>query len=739
MKPPSSPNIRSKMLFFVAGILAALLSLDILLFKSLHHVAVTADEITTDIIPVAESFYRSRLALQRGLRALNEAVVEVNKPEEVDHIRTYESQLRTTMIDFDMFTRAIAWGTESDAFQTASGGLTHAEWHRQQPRSRLTVVKKAPSDIQQLASQADLSYIDFSANALKAIKSHKKALRLELEGQMESAGIERRQMEFYRQNAKKSFESIEEIFRHMDEASDRHVAETIARVHQSQDAIFLWAEILLVLFVILIIGFCLVFAELVIIRPVRDLAEGARKIGEGDLATRIKVVSHDEIGQLADTVNRMAEGLQNSTVSRKYLESILESANDAFISIDEKGSIISWNRQAEKTFGWPRSEVTGRLLAEVIIPQQYREAHIRGMKRFLETKEGPALGKTLELAALRQDASEFPVELTIWPIQTKQGYQFNAFLRDITERKRAQEQLHKAYIEVAERERSLRQTYSDLQAAHEAIKQAQARLTQSERMASIGQLAAGIAHEINNPVGFIGHNLEMLKTYTENYSKATQLAESLKKEIESGNMEKAKALAEEFNKFTQEIDLGYINKDVVSLLKHSLDGIERIKKIVADLKIFARTDMSDTFESVKIEEVIDSVLGIVHNEMKYKAEVIKDYGDTPLVKGNPPRLGQVFMNLLINAAQAMEQRGTVTIKTYRGNGYLCVDVTDTGKGILPENIKKIFEPFFTTKPVGQGTGLGLSVSNEIVLKHGGKIEVRSQEGKGTTFTVMLPV
>ncbi len=361
------------------------------------------------------------------------------------------------------------------------------------------------------------------------------------------------------------------------------------------------------------------------------------------------------------------------------------------------------------------------------------------MKRFLETKKGPILGKTQELTALRHDASEFPVELTVWSIQTKQGYQFNAFLRDITERKEAQERLRKAYAELAEREKSLRHTFSDLKTSHEALKQAQARLTQSERLASVGQLAAGIAHEINNPVGFIGNNLEILQVYVENYSKVAQLADSLKKEIENGNTEKAKALIEDFNKFTQEIDLEYMNKDMEPLFKHSLDGIERVRKIVADMKMFAREGMAETVELLKIEEVIDNVLNIVHNELKYKAEVIKDYGDTPLVKGNPSRLGQVFMNLLVNAAQAMEQRGTISVKTCQRDGQLCVDITDTGKGIPPENIKKIFEPFFTTKPVGQGTGLGLSVSYEIVQKDGGKIEVISQVGKGTTFTVMLPV
>ena len=158
-----------------------------------------------------------------------------------------------------------------------------------------------------------------------------------------------------------------------------------------------------------------------------------------------------------------------------------------------------------------------------------------------------------------------------------------------------------------------------------------------------------------------------------------------------------------------------------------------------DLRTFSREDNTESRELVKIDEIMDSILSIVQNELKYKAELTKEYGDTPLVRGNAQRLGQVFINLLVNAAQAMENRGKITIKTYRQDNYVCVEVIDTGKGIPEEDLKKIFEPFFTTKPVGQGTGLGLSVSYEIVKKHGGEIKVRSKVGEGTTFTVMLPL
>jgi len=173
-------------------------------------------------------------------------------------------------------------------------------------------------------------------------------------------------------------------------------------------------------------------------------------------------------------------------------------------------------------------------------------------------------------------------------------------------------------------------------------------------------------------------------------------------------------------------------------LQHSRKGIERIQKIVMDLRTFAREDKNE-MEHVKIEEVIEGILTIVYSEIKYKAKLEKDYGDTPLIECSPQRLGQVFINLIVNALQAMEGTGTIAIKTYKQGEFVYVDVRDTGKGIPQENLSKIFDPFFTTKPVGQGTGLGLSVSYEIIKKHNGDMTVRSNPGEGTTFTIMLPI
>lgn len=505
--------------------------------------------------------------------------------------------------------------------------------------------------------------------------------------------------------------------------------------------------------IILLSGGILFVVHRLIVTPTTLLTQTIRDISLGDLTKQVAIVSNDEIGQLAVAFNDMTQKLREShenleekikqrtselRESQEHSRLIIETANDAFVSIDSKGLIIDWNSRAESMFGWPRSEVIGKSLAETIIPPQYREAHKKGLKHFMATGEGPVLGKTVELTALHHSAKEFPVEITIWPIQIIGNYQFNAFLRDISKRKEIENELKRSYQELAEREKGLRQTLADLQKAHEELKQAQAQLLHSEKLASIGQLAAGVAHEINNPVGFINNNMEVLGQYIADYGKVLRMVENLKAAIEQENLEKAKSIVQEMARFEEEINLDYIINDIDNLLQHNQRGLERIQKIVLDLCTFARED-KDTMELVKIEEVIDSILSIVQSELKYKAELKKNYVDTPLVKGNAQRLGQVFVNLLVNAVQAIEEKGMIEIKTYQEGRYVYVDVIDTGKGISPENLRKIFDPFFTSKPVGQGTGLGLSVSYEIVKKHGGEIKVQSEVGKGTTFTVMLPI
>ena len=266
------------------------------------------------------------------------------------------------------------------------------------------------------------------------------------------------------------------------------------------------------------------------------------------------------------------------------------------------------------------------------------------------------------------------------------------------------------------------------------LQEAQTHLIQSEKMASIGQLAAGVAHEINNPLGYIYSNLNNLKQYLQNLLKAADLAEKLTRELPADH---ADVVA--FNQFKQAVDLEFLKEDAVDLVEESLEGASRARKIVQDLRDFSRIDKQER-ALFDLEAGMDATLNIVNNELKYKAEIIKEYAGLKPFECVGAQLNQVFMNLLVNAAQAIEEFGKIIIRTgYQDSDWLWVEVEDTGQGMNETTKAKIFDPFFTTKPVGQGTGLGLSLSYKIIKDHQGRIEVDSEPGKGTRLRIYFPV
>ena len=262
------------------------------------------------------------------------------------------------------------------------------------------------------------------------------------------------------------------------------------------------------------------------------------------------------------------------------------------------------------------------------------------------------------------------------------------------------------------------------------LQQTQARLLQSEKMAAVGQLAAGVAHEINNPIGFVSSNLGSLTGYVEHM--LTLLAA-----YEKTRVLMPAAMRAGIESLPAHAELDYIREDAPQLLRDCKEGLARVKRIVNDLRDFARVDTAD-WASADIHAVLDSALQVVANEIKYKADVVKEFANLPPVVCNAAQLGQVFVNLLVNAAQAMEGRGTITLRTGAAPESVWIDISDTGTGMPPEIQKRIFEPFYTTKPVGKGTGLGLSISWDIVKRHGGNLEVQSSPGQGTRFRITLP-
>ncbi len=288
-------------------------------------------------------------------------------------------------------------------------------------------------------------------------------------------------------------------------------------------------------------------------------------------------------------------------------------------------------------------------------------------------------------------------------------------------------------IEVRERvESTLTQRNADLEMANQQLAGAQSQLLQSEKMASVGQLAAGVAHEINNPISFVHANLFSLKRYIDELLAVVHAYDHW------AAAPADRLRAEQLATVKERVRLGYLRKDVLELLDESVEGIERVKKIVQDLKDFSHVGEAE-WQDIDIHHCLESTLNVLSHELRPKADVLKEYGEVPRIRCLPFQINQVLLNLLMNAAHAFEQRGTITIATGHDAGMVWMRIADTGCGIDPAHVKRIFDPFFTTRPVGAGTGLGLSASYGIVQQHGGTIDVASEVGVGTTMTVHLPV
>ncbi len=473
------------------------------------------------------------------------------------------------------------------------------------------------------------------------------------------------------------------------------------------------------------------------------------------------------------TARMRAEGAEANTL--QMITEIIESNPVGTFVIDAEHYVTHWNRVCELLTGASAIDMVGSnepwqafsgveepLLADLVMGEIDQAAllqHYQGAFWPMPGLDGAyeaeryfphmgADGRWLRFAAtpLRNAAGEI-----VGAIQT---------LIDITDRKRAEDGLRSAHLLAEQlvdaRTRELREAKAALEEdvarrktmetqMHERLREitelnirlheAQGQLMQNEKLASIGQLAAGVAHEINNPIGYVFSNFGSLQTYL---SDLLRLIDAyLLAEPQLGDA----AVRAQLAALRRELDLDYLKQDVLDLMRESREGIERVRKIVQDLKDFSHVDASSDWQWADLHRGLDSTLNVVNNEIKYKADVVREYGELPQVQCLPSQLNQVFMNLLVNAAHAIkgEARGTITVSTGCTGEEVWLTVRDTGCGIPPELLQRIFDPFFTTKPVGKGTGLGLSLSYGIVQKHHGRIEVESTPGVGTTFRVTLPV
>ncbi len=501
-----------------------------------------------------------------------------------------------------------------------------------------------------------------------------------------------------------------------------------ARIARAEN--MLHAAIGIALALLLVVGYFSAGIYYSIIGNVRKLARSARAFAEGALDERVRLDSRDEIGQIGESFNEMAESFNAMLEARQQavddmlksetkFRSLFESSSDALMLLDENG-FLDCNETTLRMFGCQnRDDFIGKQPSQLSPPVQPGGGDSASLAAGHVARAFSEGSDHFEWEHCRCDGREFPAEVLLTSVELNERRVLQATVRDITERKQAEEKL-RAYNE-------------ELKALNRQLKEAQDHLLQSEKMASIGQLAAGVAHEINNPIGYVYSNLGTLERYMKDTIAMIEMYEYVES-LMTDDVARARLQAAR-----EKLDIAFLKDDLKALMSESKDGIARVKNIVQNLKDFSHVDISDEWHFSDLHIGLDSTLNIVNNEIKYKANVVKEYGELPEVECLSSQLNQVFMNLLVNAAHAIEERGTITIRTGSKGDEVWVEIADTGKGIAPEHIKKIFDPFFTTKPIGKGTGLGLSLSYGIVQKHHGRIEVQSEVGKGTTFRVWLPV
>ncbi len=420
--------------------------------------------------------------------------------------------------------------------------------------------------------------------------------------------------------------------------------------------------------------------------------------------------------------------------SEEKFRTLYDSSSEAVMLLD-KNDFLDCNNAALEIFDCAsREEFYGKHLTDMLPPVQScgTDSVILAHER-IETalEEG---SNRFEWTFKRFNGTEFPAEVLLKSMDIGGKKVLQAVVRDITEQKQAEEKLEKYSRNL---EQMVEERTGELKTVLENLQNTQSQLLQSEKMASIGQLAAGVAHEINNPIGFISSNLNSLGEYIEDIKRMLAAYEELL-ELCQQDQSNVAPQAEKVRGLHDELDINYVLSDLNDLIKESVDGTDRVRKIISDLRDFSHVDSPDVSEE-NINDLLDKTISVAWNELKYKTEVVKEYGDITAIPCYGGKLGQVFLNLLVNAAQAIEEHGQITVRTGGEDKQIWIEIADTGSGIPSENLNKIFDPFFTTKEVGKGTGLGLNLAYNIIEAHGGSINVKSTVGEGTTFRIELPV
>jgi signal transduction histidine kinase/DNA-binding response OmpR family regulator len=429
--------------------------------------------------------------------------------------------------------------------------------------------------------------------------------------------------------------------------------------------------------------------------------------------------------------------------SRNKFRTVFDALTEEIISVDCEMKIVSMNKSALSTR-------KGSFQAHINKPccslsEEPQSISCRNVIGDLVQKAFATQTKQFFIDRFQDEKGNAVIkEHTALPVMDDDGRVMTVTVvsRDVTESHQRNEEIKNLNEKLRKISSELIKKNLKLEKALENLERTQAQMLRSEKMASIGQLAAGVAHEINNPTGFVSSNLQTLSDYQQDFSQLIEEYQQLKTTLRGLPADQlpqsVSDLLTQVETTEENVDIAYIKEDVNDLISDCREGTERIKKIVQDLKHFAHPG-EDKLKETDINSGIVSTLNVAKNELKYKATIVKDLGQVPIIQAHPQQLNQVFMNILVNAAQAIEKTGEIHITTATVDGMVEIRISDTGCGIPKENLNKIFDPFFTTKDVGKGTGLGMNIAYNIINKHDGDIQVESELGKGTTFIMRLPV
>ena len=505
---------------------------------------------------------------------------------------------------------------------------------------------------------------------------------------------------------------------------NHHVVRAREELAQSRQRSRLLFGTLLFAGVLLLSGFATGLSRY-IMRRILNIEAALEEVAAGKAGT---VPHHDgetEMSHIAHAINRTVADLTSNHDAIAELmhtrQTILASVADGIYGVDLDGKVMFVNPAALAMLGFREDEMLGHA-SHPLIHHHHQDGRPYSLRDcpICESRRTGAVVRRRGEVFFRKNGEAFPVEYTCAPMRhLNQPVGGVVIFHDITERQ-VQEQL-------------LRQTVAQLKETNAQLGEAQSQLLQTEKLAGLGQLAGGIAHEINNPIGFIHSNLGTLDNYLKDLFELISGYEGLiHQNLDARGQVEAAYLRER-------ADYDFLREDMTKLVIETRDGVRRVARIVADLKDFSRIDSGEDWTDADLLHGLESTLNVVHAAIAGKADLIRDDHPLPAVHCHPGQINQVFMNLLLNAADAIETRGTITLRTRQHGDEVCVEVHDTGRGMNTQERERMFDPFFTTKPVGKGIGLGLSVSHSIVQRHGGRFDVDSEPGRGTAVRLWLPV